>query len=226
MKVSHRMKQLFDKNSKEVGFEEFKNEFYRKLRVYSIGFVNGAFDSFLKVLYESDENTYNEFLESTKNIPYGFIKNNMDLVINLIKNKRVQDIEVACQMLEYQTTLISRNVHSIHVTSVLNEKKKMLLNIEKCLLLMKSENEDNILRKAQRDFYDRFKDCETNPYLSDLYNKILDEFEDKMINAFEMNRNRIEGISERYTHTRLDAHVIDTIEVNKRDRYSFRNRVH
>ena len=225
MRYSHKVKQILVENKEGLTLEDFVFNFYRKLRTYNIAYTKGHFDEVLEILFNKDPEEYSKCFEAIKESHYGFLKNNLDIIIDFINKGCPDNIKMASDMMEYRNILISRNLPNVYLGSVLKEKKSLILKVKNCLISLQSEDDDNILKKAQKDFKEKYGIYENDLYLKELYNNILNSFEDEMKKSLQASISKIEGISDQFTQYRANAHVVDTIFINKKDSYNSKNRV-
>jgi len=190
------MSKFLLKNKEKETFENFSQKFYDNLRLYHQSYKEEQFDDLLLELYNKENDVYGEWCKLFTKIPYFFVRNNVTLATCSVANENRNAIVIGYEMYKKQQSIISRSLPiKATVTTVNESKEKVLLELNKTLLLMKVENEENIVLKAQKEFSRCFSEYENDPYLNELYTNIYENFEQKILLRVESEINRVAGIS-------------------------------
>ena len=172
---------LDDKNG--IMPDYFKYKFYKNLKAICLGYKEGKFDAFLDELYMKNTSEYFKWYKSFAKVSYSFLQKYPNILTEIVKNNSIEDMLIANDMYKYSMQLVSKCVPMwATVTTVTKTKKELIAAIYLQFELLESELEDNILRKTQEEFYKRYGEY-NNSNLSELYNAILDNFEDDIRNV-------------------------------------------
>ena len=219
MKQSNNMNNFLIKNKEGLTQEDFNEIFYRSLRMNHEKYEQEQFDDLLLELNMKEPEVYTEWRLTFNKVPYFFVRRYTNLITNLVSNNDHERVLIASEMYKKKMALISRSIpEKVTPSTVKGSKKSLYLKLNKALLLMESELEDNILRKAQESFAEIYSKYEDDIYLGDLYNEIIDGFEDEMRNALNAEINKIEGISYRLIDTMAIGLMRETQDAGKKDR--------
>ena len=211
-------------NDKEgIFYDYFSYNFYKQLKRRNIPYNEGQFDEFLNEMFNKNKADYKECYKVLSNIPYGFFKRNLDLITTLVRDNKSAYIKEIFDMYRYKKKLILETIPDVNHSSVVESKKELLLKLEKSLLLMKSENEDNILRQIEEKFYKKYGMYNGDPYLSDLYNEILDDIESDLKNTLIDQFDKIDRLDMSHAYQQANSHMRDTYATCSRDKHSFKD---
>lgn len=210
MRSEYTMNVFLTKNKEDFTAEEFVKKFIRNLTIYNRGYEEKLEDMLL-ALYQMPKDLYLKWYKSFTKIPYVFVKTNSELCTDIVLDNKLDLLPVAYDMFKKEKSIVSRIIGTKATKTTVHEsKEKILFELEKALLSMKSENEDNVLEKAKKDFTDTFKPYANNKYVKDYYDSIIDGFENEIITAINYEFNRVEAIDYRLA---VAAHA----EVRKMD---------
>ena len=217
MQYGHNLNKFLEKNKDEMTFEDFKTKFYRNLRMFNQTYEEEQFDDLLLELYTKESDIYKNWYKILSKVDYSFLKSNTVLSTCLVSRECPDLITAAFDMEKKRKSILSRTVPTKATVSTVNQSKdKLLLEYKKLLLLIYSENEDNILRKAQEEFARCYSEYNDDLYLSDYYNSIIDNFEEelkKYINTQITKISRLEGLLTEDKHTEA---VVTNIRTNQK----------
>lgn len=207
------------KDKKGMDLDSFTSQFYRQLRLNRQKYEEEQFDDFLTELYMKDSSVYEDWYKAFSKISYAFTRKNTVLMTNLVRNNNIEYALLAFNMDKKKKSLVARCIPRRATVSTVGESKnKLFTELNMQLALMESEEEDNILRKAQEEFYLCYGEYENNRYLGDLYNNILDTLEEEMRNALISEINKISTISAKLTDSANITLIRDTQSVTRKDR--------
>ena len=210
------MKDLINFNREGMSLEEFKEYFYRKLRLNTLAFNKGEFDELLESLYSKDDSSYKEYIEAMKMMYYGFVRRNATLINKYINNYSASELELAHKMISYQDHVVERNMVGICISQAKNYKKNVLTSTKQILQDIKSGNENSIVRKAQEDFKQRFVDSLTNDDLVNLFNSLYNQIEEKIMIKLNDQLNSVDGVVKAYYSQQHDEHKVNAIRISKK----------
>jgi len=212
MLYEHNVNKFLVKDKSDIELEEYTKNFYKKVRMAGLRYNEEQFDDFLTELYMKEPDVYKEWHAALRKIPYYFIRQNTVLAANLVSSNNVGLLVTAYDMEKKKNSILSRTLPMKATSTTVNEnKEKLLLELERLSLLMVSELEDNILRKAQEEFARCYGQYNDDPYLSDYYNGIIDNFETDMINKINEEYNKIEGIRSKISANDHLGTLVDNI---------------
>lgn len=212
MVYEHSMSKFIEKNKENVHLEDYIQGFYRKLRLFGQKYDNQQFEDLLTELYMKETEIYNEWINIFNKVPYYFIRSNTVLSTNLVSSDNPNLLLAAYEMEKKKRSIISRIIPvRVTVTSVKESKEKLLLQLQKLSLLMYSEEEDNILRKAQEQFAEEFSEYDNDPYLSDFYNNIIDGFEKELLTRINNEIKKIDGVNEKIAGDEHSGTIVNDI---------------
>ncbi len=175
--------------------DEFKRKFYRNLAADNQKFELNQFDDMLNILYKKNEEDYKKWYKALNKIPLFFVKRNMSLTIELLNSDNIEALNTAFEMEKRKRAAISNNIiYKATYTSVNKSKKEILIALNNTLLLMKSDGEDNILKKAKEDFAKYFSKYENDIYLGKLYKELLDSIEEEMLKTINDEIKKVDEI--------------------------------
>lgn len=210
---------FLSKDKKGMDLDSFTSQFYRQLRLNRQKYEDEQFDDFLTELYMKDSSVYEDWYKAFSKISYAFTRKNTVLMTNLVSANNIEYLLLAFDMDKKKKSLIARCIPRRATVSTVGESKdKLFVELSMQLALMESEEEDNILRKAQEEFYLRYGEYENDRYLGDLYNNILDTLEEEMRNALISEINKINTISAKLTDSANIALIRDTQNATRKDR--------
>ena len=210
---------FLSKDKKGMDLDTFISQFYRQLRLNRQKYEDEQFDDFLTELYMKDSSVYEDWYKAFSKISYAFTRKNTVLMTNLVSANNIEYALLAFNMDKKKKSLVARCIPRRATVSTVGESKnKLFTELNMQLALMESEDEDNILRKAQEEFYLCYSEYENNRYLGDLYNNILDTLEEEMRNALISEINKISTISAKLTDSANIALIRDTQSVTRKDR--------
>lgn len=213
----YKMSQFLVKDKEEMNYEDFNARFIRNLQLYGQKYDEDACYDLLVELYEKEPEVYSEWFKTFKKVAYAFIKNNIVLATYLINTNNPELLITAFEMEKKKKSLISRSLPMKSTISTVSEnKEKLRLELKKTALLMVSENEDNILRKAEEEFAKYYGEYEDNPYLGDFYTDTLNGIEVEMASVIEREIAKIDGISDYLTLTDQLTSLIEGIQHRKK----------
>lgn len=217
MLYEHNVSKFLVKDKSDIELEEYTKNFYKKVRMAGLRYNEEQFDDFLTELYMKEPDVYKEWHVALRKIPYYFIRQNTVLATNLVSSNNVELLVTAYDMEKKKKSIISGTLPMKANSTTVNEnKEKLLLGLEKLSLLMVSEGEDNIVRKAQEEFARCYNEYDSDPYLSDYYNGIIDNFETDILNKINEEYNKIKGINNKLTNSNHIGTVTDDIQHGKR----------
>ena len=196
--------------------EEFIGKFYRNIKLNSVPNKGKCFDELLKILYKKEEKEYSKYRNVFRRIPLTFIKNNLDLIKKLLQVDNYELIKDAYEMEKKRKSLISGCIPMRATPTTVNEsKEKLYVSLNMNLALLDSELEDNLLSKTKDKFYLTWGKYEDNMYLGDLYNEIMDSFENNIREALIREINKIEGINKELLIKQNQITVYDDAKLNR-----------
>ena len=214
----HNMSKFIVKNKEDFTFEEYKAKFYRTLRMYNQKYDEEQFEDLLTELYMKEPEVYDEWVSLLRKIPYFFIRNNTVLTTALISSNNTELMVTAYEMDKKKKSILARTLPMRATSTTVNEnKEKLLLEYKKLSLLIVSENDDNIVRKAKEEFAKCYGEYANDPYLSDYYNDILNNFEAELTNCIDKEINKVIGIGNKLTNSNHISTVVDDIQHAKRN---------
>ena len=218
MMYEHNMSKFVAKNKDDYTIDEYKNKFYRNLRMYSQKYEEEQFEDLLTELYMKEPEIYKEWYKILYKVPYYFIRNNTVLSTALISSNNMELMVAAYDMDKKRKSILARTLPMRATSTTVNEnKEKLLLELKKLSLLMVSEDEDNILRKAEEEFARCYGEYANDPYLGDYYNDILDNFEDDLIKCINQEINKVIGINNKLANANHLSVLTEDLVLTKRN---------
>ena len=218
MKVRKLMKDLINFNREGMSLDEFKETFYRKLRLNTLAHNKGEFDSLLEALYSKDDASYKEYIEAMKMMYYGFVRRNTSLMTKYISEYSAQELDLAYKMIQYQDHVIERNMININILHAKNYRRDVLEQTKKILEDIKQDNDDSILRKAQKDFKERFENEPKNEELKSLYNELFIGLRAKIELKLKEQLAKVDGVEKNYYEIQHLEHKVNAIRATKKHR--------
>ena len=191
--------------------DEFKRKFYRNLAADNQKFELNQFDDMLNILYKKNEEDYKKWYKALNKIPLFFVKRNMSLTIELLNSDNIEALNTAFEMEKRKRAVISNNIiYKATYTSVNKSKKEILIALNNTLLLMKSDGEDNILKKAKEDFAKYFGKYENDICLGKFYKELLDSIEEEMLKKINDEIKKVDEIEKNINITSNIELLLDT----------------
>ena len=197
--------------TKQAELEDFKYSFYRKLKLYGKQYTEKEYDELLEALHSKDTEEYHNCYTTLFRISLKYIRENYDLIVNLINSNNNKLITVAYDMYKKRGSIILRMLPTRATKEAVQKSdKKVLCDLEKLLLLVKSKD-NNVIANAQLEFSKFYEEYSHNEYLSEYYKNIIDSFESELINTVNDEISKTNGIKKR-------------LQENDSNRASFENR--
>lgn len=196
MTYEHTISKFLVKDKEKMNFDEFSNKFYRNITLYNKAYKEGQFDEFLSKLYMKSSSVYEDWYKALNKIAFSFVRKNLELITVLVKSNNIDAVITAYDMQKKKGSLISRSIsRKTTASSVIESKIQLLTELNMQLALIESEEEENIVRKAQAEFYLCYGEYENDKYLGTIYNEMIASFKDEIRNAIITEINKIDGIS-------------------------------
>lgn len=192
-------------NKGNEGLDDFKNNFYRKIKYNGKKFVENQYDPFLEALYQKSNEEYHECYLKMIRMTLKYVSDNQELLVSLINSNDFELIQVAYEMYKKRGSIISRLIPMrANKISVKESDKKLLKDLEKLLASSKMDDENNVLNKVKEEFMKSFGEYSENTPLSDYYNDIINGIDQEFYCLINNEISKITNLKEYIKYAELD----------------------
>lgn len=215
----HATSKFLLKDKKGMDLNSFKEKFYRSVKLNNQRFEEEQFDDLLAELFIKEPEVYAEWYKVFLKIPYVFLAKNTVLMTNLVSLNNPEYVIIAYEMEKKRKSLISRCIPAKANTSTVAEAKKLLYTkLAMQLVLLESDSKDSILSKVKDEFYLSFGKYENDRFLGDVYNNILNNFENDISKALITEIDKINRISAKLVNTDNIGFIVDSSNAAKKEK--------
>lgn len=193
--------------------EDFKNNFYRKLKFNGKKFVENQYDPFLEALHQKSNEEYHECYLKMIRMTLKYVSDNQELLVSLINTNDFELIQVAYEMYKKRGSIVSRLIPmKANKVSVKESDKKLLKDLEELLVSSKMDDENNVLNKVKKEFKASFGKYSENTPLSDYYNDIINGIDQEFYCLINDEVSKITNLRESIKNSELDEAFIKNRE--------------
>ena len=194
---SFTMGRCLNKTNENLNLEDFKYSFYHKLKLYGKQYNENQYDEFLEALYQKNIVEYKKCYANLYRISFKYVRENNDLLINLINSNNIDLIQVAYDMYKKMGSIILRLLPARATKETVKKSdKKLLCDLGNLLLSIKDE-EANVVANAQLEFAKFYGEYSDNEYLGEYYKSIIASFEEELINTIDEEVTKVPAIKKR-----------------------------
>ena len=192
------------KDKENMNLEDFKNSFYRRLKLNGKQYTDKQYDSLLEALYQSSEQDYRECYKKMSKMDLKYFRDYQDILATLINSNNINLIDVARDMYKKRGSMVSRILPiRVNQATIKDTDKLLLTNLQQLLLDLKDEDND-ILKNAKEEFAKFYGEYSNNQYLSSYYQDMINNFEEELIRHINERIDKIPGVKNILNNDKLN----------------------